>query len=161
MIRAIHKTTINVPQNQVAQWFREVLPHNYLTIHPKDHLELTTLRNQPLSLGSRFRLRENIGQKFYLSTIIEITELTETSFAFKGLFPYSLVNLQARFSLRELAKNETEVTAENYAGYDFPLLGSLFDKVLYIFLPYQVLKQHMKEENQGIKNAIEVTHSKS
>jgi hypothetical protein len=155
MIQVKHKTIINASVDKVREWFKEEMSGNYLTIHPKDHLELTRLDNGSLKVGSKFRLREKIGGRFYLSTIINITELAGNSFAFGCSFPYSLINVRARFSFRKIGKNKTEMVAENYGGNRLPIIGWLLDQIIYLFLPLYILKQHMKVENNGIKQEIE------
>jgi hypothetical protein len=114
-------------------------------------VECRYLTSGPLKENSIIYIEEYIHGKLHKLklhiTLVEPDSRIEyrTFMGTKGIFTMEPGEVGTRF------------TAEMRMGTDIPILGRLVDRIMLVFLSYQLegLKQHMTEEGRNLKKILE------
>jgi hypothetical protein len=126
--------------------FRE----NFKAWHP-DHVRCWYAEEGPLAEGSVFYVEEYLGAEL-LTLQFQVTRLVEYS-----RIEYKVSRVASGAFLMERHDSGTLFTAEIYFGMAAPVLGSLLDGAVRIFMKDRLgaLQQHMVDEGRNLKTILE------
>ena len=140
---------IKASPEQVFGWLAH-FKENYLAWHP-DHVECRYLKGNPIEEGWIIYCEEYLHGKLHRFKF-EVTKVEPNSrIDFKSGF-----GMAGAFIVEPRGANSL-FTAETYVGTKAPLLGKLFDKLMWTFLGSRLKagKRHMAEEGQNLKSILE------
>lgn len=141
---------IKASPEQIFEFFVH-FKENFHAWHP-DHVECRYLSSGPLREGSVIYIEEYLHRKLHKlklhMTKIEPNSRIEYK-TFLGTTGVFIIEPRGASSV---------FTAEMHIGTGIPLLGSLVDRIMWIFMSRQLegIKQHMVEEGQNLKRIMEV-----
>lgn len=155
MITLRDSIEIKTSPKKILEWFA-YLDKNFRSWHPKDHVECRYLKGSPLEEGSILHFEVYLLGKLqkakYHITKVEPNSRVE----YKVGFPFSLLGGGGAYIVEPRGANSLFIQ-DVYIGTQIPLLGSVVDKLIQIFLGRlnEAFKQHMAEEDQNLKRIME------
>lgn len=154
MITITESIEIEAKPKDVTNWFLWLLEKNNYTKMHKAHISLKFGTDLPVREGSIIRLKEKLGN-FVLDGNMKVTEIIpDKRTTYKFLFPYSLLNLSGGFKVKKI-KGGARFSDTMHYGWDFPILGYLFDRVIDFFMSREIIQQHVREELPNVRRMIE------
>ena len=123
---------------------------NFMAWHP-DHVRCWYLEDGPLKEGSTFFVQEYLHKRI-MTLEFEVTKLIPFTRIEYRIPPI----VQGSFTIEERDPNVI-FAAEIYFGIEMPILGSILDKILSVFIGRRLkaLQQHMVEEGRNLKLILE------
>jgi len=141
---------IKASPEQIFEFFVH-FEENFRAWHP-NHVECRYLTEGPLTEGSVIYIEEYLHGKLHKFKF-EITKVEPNS----RIEYKTFLGTKGVFIIEPRGANSI-FTAEIHIGTNIPLLGSLVDRIMWIFMSRQLegIKQHMVEEGQNLKRIMEV-----
>ena len=146
---------IKTSPEKIFEWFAH-LDKNFNSWHPKEHVECRYLKGNPLEEGSilyfEVYLLGKLQKAKYHITNVKLNSRIEH----KVGFPLSLLGAGGAWIVEPRGANSLFMN-DVYLGSKIPLLGSVVDKLIQIFLGRgnEIIIQHMAEEGQNLKRIME------
>lgn len=136
---------IRTPPERVFEWFQH-LEDNYRSWHP-DHVSCRYLHGRALEDGAVLCAEEYLHGRLHRLRF-RLTEVEAGREIEYRIYP----GVSGRFRLRP-TNGSTEVLAEIFLGFSFPILGTLVDSFLEIFFSGHIesIRQHMIEEGVHLR----------
>jgi hypothetical protein len=124
----------------------------YKTWHPKDHVFCKRIYKDLNERGCLFHFLETIGA-FPLYLILTVSKIKKNEYIeYRPIFPLSVFNLgKGSFAIERVSDELSKLTAYVEYGNHFGLL----DRIFQLFVKTEMLKKHIEEEGQNIKNYLE------
>jgi uncharacterized protein YndB with AHSA1/START domain len=144
----VETTRLPAPPERVWRFFRE-MDENYPRWH-REHLAWRTLRGEPLAAGTIWFADEWIGPIRVSARFFVTGAEPERSFSYRVGFPSSLVRAGGSFRFAPTDDGCCEMTERVHLGFSIPLIGSLIDLALRLFLPLDEFFRHMREEGENL-----------
>ena len=128
---------------------------NYHRWHPKDHIRHWVEKGDMQTVGSEAYFEERLGtftlKLRYRLTVARYPEYLE----YEAAFPLSLFHAGiASFTIRPIDPNSTELTAYVEYGYRIPLIGSLIDSLISLFVHRADVEKHIREEGENMRQIL-------
>lgn len=149
MIMLRDSIKIQTTPERIFKWL-ELMPQEYVSWHP-DHVAYRVVKGSMLQPGSEIECQEYLHGKLHTMqfrlTRVDPCRRMEYEIAGLGKGAFEVIP----------RGDEVEFVAELKLGSDFPVLGTLVDAILRVFLSrrLEAMRQHMREEGQNLKQIIE------
>lgn len=149
MITLRDTIAIDAPPEEIFDFFIH-FRENFEAWHP-DHVRCWYAEEGPLGEGSVFCIEERVGDKL-LTLQFRVTSLIEYS-----RIEYSVSRMARGSFILEPRNSTTSFAAEIYFGTTMPLLGSLLDRIILLFMKHRLLalQEHMADEGRNLKSILE------
>ena len=144
---------INASSEKVYQWLIQCLKNkeNYKAWHP-EHKEIRWLKGDPLQKGSIFYIEEYLQGILHKMKFRIIKIVPNSLIQYRILFPLSLFAPENKFMIEPLGEDSCTFTAMgkiNIPHWLFIKMHKYHEQKL------EASKQHMREEGENIKKALE------
>ena len=151
MITIKEVTIIKTSQENIFNFLTSI-DSLYKTWHPNDHVFCKSIYKDLNERGCLFHFLETIGG-FPLYLILIVSKIKKNEYIeYRPIFPLSVFNLgKGSFAIERVSDELSKLTAYVEYGNHFGLL----DKILQLFVKTEMLKKHIEEEGQNIKNYLE------
>jgi hypothetical protein len=149
MITLRDTISIAVAPEEIFEFFTH-FRENFKAWHP-DHVRCWYAEEGPLAEGSVFYVEEYVGGRL-LTLQFRVTRLVEYS-----RIEYTVSRMASGAFIMEPHDSITSFTAEIYFGTPIPLVASLLDRLLPLFLGgrLKALEEHMVQEGRNLKTILE------
>ena len=129
---------------------------NYKKWHPQDHIKFVLVKGDLEKVGSIASFEEHIG-KIILKGSYKVTHSVSPRYLeYSPAFPLSLLKaVRAYFKIEPINAYQTKFTAYAEYGYNIPLLATLFDWIVELFVKREDIEKHMHEEGENLKQILE------
>lgn len=151
MITIKEETIINVNPESIFNFLTRI-DSLYKTWHPKDHIFCNVIYKDLNEHGCVFHFLEKVGG-FPLYLIVRVSKIERNEYIeYKPIFPLSIFNLgMGSFTIERVSDKLSKLTAYVEYGSGVPLM----DKIIQRFVKTAVIKNHIHEEGQNLKNYLE------
>lgn len=152
MIQIQEETFINSSSSSIFN-FLVHLDLYYKIWHPKDHVFCKVIFGSLDKNECIFHFLEILGG-FPLYLIVKVYELKKDKYmAYRPIFPFSLLKIgRGYFRIENISSNKSRLIAFVEYGYGN---SKWIDNAINYFVKTEVVKKHIKEEGENIKNFLE------
>ena len=149
MIMLRDSITIQTKPEQLFKWL-ELMPQEYCSWH-SDHVACRVIHGSMFQRGSEIECQEYLHGKMHIMQfrLTRVDPCRRMEYEIAGL---------GKGAFEVIPRGEkVELVAELKLGSDFPVLGTLVDAILRVFLSrrLEAMIQHMREDGQNLKQIIE------
>jgi len=153
MISLTNEVKLPMGPERVWQCFREIDAHYHDWI--PEHLRWRWLSGEPLAAGSIWHADEWVGP-MRIDTASRSSTQQARFFSWRVLgFPAVLVRTGGSFRFNPNSDGGCEMHQEVHFGFSIPIVGTVLDLVMRIFLPLEEFRRHMREEGDQLAHLID------
>ena len=157
MITIKEETILNVPAKSVFNFLTNI-DYLYKKWHPKDHVFCKTIFGSLSKKGCVFHFLEKIGW-FPLYGVVKVTQIQRDEYIeYEPVFPLSRLKIfKGYFAINSLAPDKSQLVAYVEYGDRF----GIFDKIANLFVNPVLVRKHIVEEGENLKNHLEAGYKGS
>jgi uncharacterized protein YndB with AHSA1/START domain len=145
---------VNAPAEKVFQWLTQRLTDkdSYKAWHP-DHVDIRWIKGKPLEEGSIVYAEEYLHGDLHKLKFCIVKIVPNSLIEYRILFPLSIIAAANKFIIEPKTDNSCTFTASGSIRMPQWLFKRMHKKHEH---KIEATKQHMKEEGENLKKAVEI-----